>query len=181
MAETPPRRFNLGDALILIAALAVGLALARPALGDFHAGPVQDAVVRGLIYTTPQLLGCSFALTAMGLRRPRPPLKRLARRSGFSSCFAAAIGATLALLAILAYIMFSSAGSRFNNAPIIFRSGLYASLPNGGGYSSLAAMLVLTTQGRLRPHPSWMDRLAFALALAWVALALLSWARMILS
>jgi hypothetical protein len=78
MAETPPRRFNLGDALILIAAVAVGLALARPAVNAFEEGlmgprgSVRYSAMLPSIYASSILLACSLALLALVDRRPRP-------------------------------------------------------------------------------------------------------------
>jgi hypothetical protein len=52
---------------------------------------------------------------------------------------------------------------------------LSLAVPFAGGHSALTAMLILVSQGRLRPHPSWMDRLGFALGIGWVALLMLGW------
>jgi hypothetical protein len=187
MVKTPPRRFNLGDSLILIAGVAAGFALARPAAAFFESspffvdplnpGPGTDAAIsRSLLHATPVLLACSLALLAVSLRRPRPPLRRLARRSGFATCAAGALGAPLVLLVFL-----GQGASTIGGYSEAYTTALASGLPSGVGYLALGAMAVLSMQGRLRPHPSWMDRLGFAAGLGWVALMMLTWAQLYLT
>ena len=104
-ALTVRRWLRLSDAVILIAATAVGFALVRPALSVLKADPVrlmggaaEYAIFYGLLYGTPVLVACSLALVGLSMRRPRPPLRRLAWSPGFVVNAAAVLGVFVLLL-----------------------------------------------------------------------------------
>ena len=169
----PPRhcrRFNLGDAMILVAASALGLALARMYLPRFF--PSFGGVAFGqLIGSTPwsatlsrsdvlvtilvMVLGASILFTLCGtlaflivrLRRPRPPLRDVALQPGVVACWAILIAFCVEQVApsLLVY-------------PV--------AIP--------LAWAALAMSGRWRPEPGWIDRLGRLLGICWIATGLLA-------
>src|SRR5262245_48409691 len=104
---TPKRYFTLVDAIILIAAAAVGLALLRPAfnelkfLGEFMLGKsgwegIAMSFLYRLLYAPPLLIAWSVGTLALSLRQPRPPLHILTRSAGFVVNTAVLVGLLLA-------------------------------------------------------------------------------------
>jgi hypothetical protein len=115
-----PRRFSIGDALILIAGLAAGLALVRATSPEFTPGQLRDAFLSprggwtlwhafgltlelGVILFIPFVAGWTPACLLLQLTGPRPPWRRLRRRPGFVACLIATafVIATLAVAAVL--------------------------------------------------------------------------------
>lgn len=105
------RRFSISDGLILIAAVALGLAGVRgwqnPSWCSyqigFYPGPGAPAsfdrvfvyqLSVGISWTIPFAMALSLAMLAIRLRRPRPSLRRVVRQPGTIAC-AAALAAIL--------------------------------------------------------------------------------------
>ncbi len=102
------RKFNLLDAMILVAATAAGLGLLRMFLagGRFFLGsPFQGRfsyyVQSGIEASYPFLMMWTFALFVLGLRQPRPPVRRLVRQPGMAACAAASLILVVQLLGIV--------------------------------------------------------------------------------
>lgn len=172
-----PRQANLGDAMILILAIAVGLALSLRPLADMaewfamikpayridaalwadalarKLGP-QFLVIQGLV----QLLSCFVApltpaLIVARLRRPRPPLQGLACQPGF-------VASVALCAAALGAVDLSATG--FVAVPPL----LEMTLP---GATVLASWSVLIGTRRWRPEPSWIDRTGRSVGAFWLA------------
>src|SRR4051812_11370433 len=101
MKANADRKITILDGMILVAATAAGLAVARWDLDHFRRSPLAV----GMWTLGP--LSCVFAawsvaLLGLGLRGPRPRLVRLARQPGFVACLvtvvAMMIGGAWALL-----------------------------------------------------------------------------------
>ncbi len=101
MLPTRKRRFSLIDAVALIAATAIGLALQRPALIPLNARNMsfsgrwpwlESGIFHGLIYATPVLFAWSVATLVLSLRQPRPSFRSIARSPGFVMNTAAIAG-----------------------------------------------------------------------------------------
>jgi len=104
MSSRPPRRISLLDAMILIAAMALGLSLQRvytPDLlfalsqeyGQFRLesglGRATAAVLRALLLSLPWGLTLTVAALGIQFRPPRPRLRRLIRQPGPTACLIA--------------------------------------------------------------------------------------------
>jgi hypothetical protein len=93
-----PRRFNLGDALILVAALSVGCLAIRATLPALDAlksdlrrvkspGMRRFLVVQyGLSAFIPYLSAITPAMLILRLRQPRPGLRHVGRQPGMVAC-----------------------------------------------------------------------------------------------
>lgn len=148
------RPFGLGDAMILIVALALGLANTRPVISLIVSiGVLEGAVPPGLfLFLNMVLLIFLFfllpAFLILRLRRPRPPLRSIIGQPGFAACAAAVVlflvSAPLALLV--------PAGRVQEIIPI-------AAVP--------LAWVALIATGRWAPEPSWIDRLGRVLGVMW--------------
>jgi hypothetical protein len=102
------RKFTLLDAMILVAATAAGLGLLQMFLagGRFFQGtPFQGRfssyVLSGIEAIYPFLMMWTFALFVLGLRQPRPPVRRLVRQPGMAACAAASLILVVQLLGIV--------------------------------------------------------------------------------
>src|SRR4051794_17949500 len=162
-----PRKANLGDAMILIVALAVGLALAlRPlsAMGEWYsmirpaqrldAGrwwttvarkmPPQFLLIQGCV----QVASCFVsplipALLVARLRRPRPGLRRIIRQPGFVACVALCLSALIVV-----------DGAYFDL--VLMPPMIGVLLP---GITVLASWIVLRSFRLWEPEAGWIDRL----------------------
>ncbi len=163
------RPFGLGDAMILIVALALGLALAGPGIIVVADGirtiPLKQfrtlagAVSLGRFLNVIVLNFLFFLIPAcliLRIRRPRPTLRALIRQPGFAACAAP-----------VAFVLVSLPLAFF--AP----SGLAGQVIEIGGQvlAALAAPLawvVLIAARRWNPEPSWVDRLGRILGALWM-------------
>jgi hypothetical protein len=169
IARPKPRPFTLGDAMILIIALALGLALARPDIRSIAHGTysvphsairTQTGVVQlGGLYNLVVLSFLFFLLPAfliLRLKRPRPRLRSTMGQPGFAACaapFAVYVGALL-----LSALAPSGAGQRVFE--IAVQVLLAAAVP-------LAWVSLIATR-RWDPEPSWIDRLGRSLGALWM-------------
>src|SRR5689334_5341933 len=113
MRDSRCRSFTLADAMILVAATAVGFGVDRipgwillPELGSRgNAGSraFAYAQVIGLIQlgSVPFLTAWTVALLLIRLRRPRPVLRRCLREPGMVGCCAASVGILVNALWVL--------------------------------------------------------------------------------
>ena len=163
------RPFGLGDAMILIVALALGLALAGPGIIIIADGirtiPLKQfrtlagAVSLGRFLNIIVLNFLFFLIPAcliLRLRRPRPTLRALIRQPGFAAC-AAPVAFFLVSLPLVLF------------AP----SGLAGEVISNGGQvlSAVAAPLAwvsLVATRRWDPEPSWVDRFGRILGALWM-------------
>lgn len=172
-----PRRAGLGDAMILIFALAFGLMLSLRPLADMAGwlamikpayrtdatiwldslarklGP-QFLVIQGVV----QLLSCFVApltpaLIVARLLPPRPPRHDLARQPGFV--------ASIALCATALGSVNLAATGLVTLPPL-----LGMTLP---GATVLASWSVLVGTRSWRPEPGWIDRTGRAVGAFWLA------------
>ncbi len=175
---TPRRNFALVDLLILVAALAAGMALCRPRIRglafDPEAGFLSDpptryplwqvllwpdnVVVVGSAMASMAMLG----LLAVSLRPPRARRRALLRRPGFVACVAGAAAMAANGLEV--------------GAPALFQDALPTGVWNPFdpfwkvriGPSVIAAWLFLAGGGRWRSEAGWIDRAGRLLGLFWI-------------
>lgn len=162
-----PRRFTLLDGMILTAAAGVWFAYAR-VLWRIANPPNRnprrftDPVVArevwlsmGMIVSSAllvALLCLTLAYLLMRLRQPRPSLKALVWQPGMMACLAL-FGVT-AMIAVIETLFHVTENSRAPKLMVL----LY---PIG----ILGAWIFASARGRLRPEPSWIDRLGRGLGI----------------
>jgi hypothetical protein len=181
-------RFGLGDAMILVAATAVGLAATRALVvqGGWHnltmqLGPARVMVLGGppwaewtaeaihlngailAMLATPTAVAWTLAVLALGLRAPRPGRRKLARRPGLVAGLA--ILPTLVAWGAFALGVWLVRGSFVDKVPMVMAAPM--------GLSVLAAWLPLILGRRWRPEPTWTDRLGRLLGIYWIASGLI--------
>jgi hypothetical protein len=163
------RPFGLADAMIVIIALGLGLAIARPALvliaNAVRSDPrwrfqtLDGAVSLGSMLNIVLLNLLFFLLPAfliLRLKRPRPPLRLLIGQPGFAAC-AAPVAVVLVVLP-LSLLAPSGLGQQIIEfaAQVI----VIAAVP-------LAWVFLIATR-RWDPEPSWIDRLGRILGALWM-------------
>ncbi|HEV3166043.1 MAG TPA: hypothetical protein VGZ22_18595 [Isosphaeraceae bacterium] len=169
------RRFTLLDATVLIAATAVGLAMAlqnnEPLRRDLQfvevmlrAGYLDFLTpwrTMGLVLDfTSVLVTWTLALLALRLLPPRPANRELFRQPGIVACFTASIPS----VPIILLSVFLSPSHEAN--PI----GLnYFLLPVVGVFVAVN-LVALALVGGWRHERSWIDRCGLLAGLAWVGL-----------
>jgi hypothetical protein len=179
--DPPCRRFNLGDLMILIAALAPGLARvpAESLVIGFAVSKLpppelwsrewlwEAATGRSWAVTTlagevfnlvvPFLLILPLAQLAFRIRRPRPPMNRALLQPGT----AASVALVLSFLAL-----FELSALGFLPPSPLVRQAV-------GGGSVALAWVVLAISGRWRREPGWIDRTGRLVGAAWATTAVL--------
>jgi hypothetical protein len=166
----PCRKPNLLDAMIVVAALAIGMAFARAVIAE---GPPDLALARiPSRFRTLQIvhdgaLACLDMLTLADLlivlRRPRPGLDEVAGQPGAAACFGAFVFSAplLALISMLANLVRPEFWALF---PLISVAGAF-----GAAYG----FLQLHFFGPWRFDPGWIDRLGRSIAGCWIGLPVL--------
>jgi hypothetical protein len=177
--STGGERFTIADAIALVAAAAIGLALAR-----YHWEQVASVSrggqteYRGWVYRGALLvLPFSAALAWSRSRRPWRPSRRLVREPGAVALLATAVS-LLAILTdeALSWTLPGPPGTRRLSGPWrppVGPAGMLALVP---GPAVLAAWATQWLGGRWRIRPGWIDRFGIALGMTWIVLFLLrSW------
>lgn len=173
MTPRSPRNFTILDGMILVAAVACGFALRRAMTGDY--GGVFEPLnwlgrnAREPLWAVlPFLMTLTPAVLLIGLRRPRPVLRRLARQPGMAACCAAMLPMTVTL-AGMAQVNWlrdpKSAGD-----PMVWLESAFAVAEGGAltGIWVLAAWLVLAIGSRRRAERGWIDRLGRLVGIGWL-------------
>jgi hypothetical protein len=158
--------------MILVAATAVGLALARAYFREyFLARPIREhgwlrwTIVAGslqFIYFLPVLSSWTVALVALRLRRPRPRLRSLALRPGWLATCSAVTGLLLGALTLVVKHQ-KGVGGWLKVELFAYPIGVAV----GAGWVNLLVC------GRWRPEPEWIDRLGRAVGSCWIAMTFL--------
>jgi hypothetical protein len=173
------RRFGLGDAMILIAAIAAALSWLRKPL-EYRLTFISDGrIIDNLRPST--LVGAAFAATlglgvlAIRLRPPRPCGREWKHRPGFVACVAATAGCLAKLVALL--VWGASENYRFESwyVPSILGQLIEpAAMAVAGGW------LTLWLAGMWRRERTWIDNLGIIVGLSWFALEVFAWAALCL-
>ncbi len=198
MRSPEPRRCTLLDAMALVAATAIGFALARTyslvlvgnELTRFPAVPrVLLTIWAYILATLPVPAMWSIALFGLSLRRPRPDLRRLVRQPGFVASGAVTLVCAIRLVGFLTLVV-RTLGNRFYmlslsvfdaftvtvpypgpvNVATIHNSAYFAASAFGISTAVAAAWLLLAVSGRWRSEPGWLDRLGRGLGAYWIAI-----------
>ncbi len=178
MPTSPPRKFGLFDAMILVAATALGALSLRlfevhglellTLYHGFYPGYEATAYLGiALRFAGPWFAAFSVALLLIRLRGSRRRLARLMRQPGTTACVAAT--AILALEATLAAIDIAIMGVP-PGEDVHFKLLPMCVMAPGAGV--LAVWLVQALGRRWRPERSWIDRSGRALGTCWIVVLL---------
>jgi hypothetical protein len=183
------RKPTLLDAMILIIAVAVGLALARYPLGynlprlpvatatiapfapagAAGTAPIHQAispVVRVSAYVYPSVLTLTIATLVLRFIPPRPSVRRILRQPGAVGCAVAVFCCLLILPDRIPQIL-SWRGKGNLDSRDFFNLSLSTSRMTGLAVAS--AWLALALGGRWRAERTWVDWLGQVMAGAWIA------------
>jgi hypothetical protein len=192
MSTAPRRPFSLLDAMVLVAATAVGLGAARGMhdilrdATDMDTPRLADPVGRSLLEAArwsalgyPLIVAWTLALVLLLFlsRRFRPSFKSLLERPGPTACAAAAMALAIQTINVitLAVVLMANNGTVFPSA-VTARFLVLAVTPYLGvnlGMPRLAVTVAwtgLALSGRWQPEPNWLDRAGRLIGLAWVVL-----------
>jgi hypothetical protein len=176
MRENPPRRFKLGDAMVMVAAVTPGLVLirigARLGLFEVEKGP---PLARQLVEFLNVGGGCLLAglvpaVLVLGLYWAHPPWREAAQGLGLVACFVAVAAAILPLIWFAGRVLtesrlpYPSYSVPFGNA--------FERWMSTAGQMVLGVWIALALQGRWRPKPTWTDRAGCVLGACFVLIYL---------
>ncbi|MEW4568218.1 hypothetical protein AB1L88_10150 [Tautonia sp. JC769] len=175
------RQVQVADALILVAATAIGLAWGRESLGVAISGEGVGLLAREFDAPRPmtfaerlrqftmgaaRLLACgSIAVLIVRLRPPRPRRARLISQPG---TVAAAVTAAYLLVVAAGFVLAVVIRAKYK--PTWSDYAGQAVPPYEIAQAIGAVWLVLAFAGRWRPERCWIDRLGIAIGLAWIGL-----------
>jgi hypothetical protein len=199
MPDTPQtRRFHLLDGMALIAATAIGFAIARAYALEVlnnNLGP-YPVLPRALLTIWAYILAAlpipvmwSIAVFLLHLRRPRPRLRLLADQPGFAACGAVALVAAIRLIGFL-MLLARTIGNRYYtvsldvfdsfsvtvsypgpvNSATIQNSAYFAVSAFSISAAVAAAWLLLAVGGHWRSESHWLDRLGRVLGAYWIGI-----------
>jgi hypothetical protein len=176
MLGEPSRRFTVLDAMALVAAVGIGLALARAYQWSMDSANAAGGVtftypLRIRWFGRPAPLLASLTLTLIALRfvGPRPRYRRLVGSPGFAACFAPALG--LAITGLTALMDIGTKYLGYSRSPIYFhflamRSVTFAAPSVAGAWVTLA---LLGRWYRQRDR-DWVDLGGIVVGVAWLML-----------
>jgi hypothetical protein len=187
------RRPNLGDAMILIVAAALAMAITK----QVDARPPFDLIGQDIIsafgsrsmeatlwfvkWISPWLVTLAGALLVIRCRQPRPRLRRIWRQPG-------ALASTLGILALIfvglvslgrpAFLFFILLLGSFpgpNTHPPMRLADILGEATSYGGTLILGSWITLALAGRFRREPGWIDGLGILVGSCWITAHLISW------
>jgi hypothetical protein len=169
------RRFTIADGMILVAAMAAGLALARAGPMEWMAwtGSGWFGKARRLLHGSATLFAAmmSLGLIIVRLRRPRPRLVRVMRQPGMVASCAAAVALAVTALGWTSYDVIHTGGWSARDSIARYCRIHGAKFGPAVG----AAWLGLWFAGRWRPERGWIDRAGRALGVFWLVSLLFAW------
>jgi hypothetical protein len=190
MRTLPRRKFTRLDAVLLVAApvpaLLAFLAVCPrgyPSLDFENFFNIISSLRTCLVLISFPVAAWTLAVWLLGLRQPRPPLRRRLRQPGVAACTAA-----LVVLAIRAVNFALVGGMRLVDEPDIRRSfsvavnvityynlDRMALVPSEVGCAVAAVWAFLALRGWWRAESSWIDRLGRFLGLFWLGTVPFGW------
>jgi hypothetical protein len=189
VTRQPERRFSLLDAMILIAATAVGLAIARrwtqladvtrlflsPDEGPL---PVLASLTRRIVLSWPVVAMWTLALVALRLRRPRPRGRRLFAPAGVVACLVAAVvmGLEFAQVVFIEtedWIQYPHPRHTAARWGEFEYRAIHTTATTSIGMAVAAAWVALALARRWRSERSWIDGAGRVVGSLWILLLLL--------
>jgi hypothetical protein len=194
------RRFLLSDAIMLVVATAVGLAVVRPYYATMKlldwVPPIPSAApfngwIKGLwgclVLAAPLAMAWTLAILGLRFRRPRDRWSRLVRQPGLVAGLMAAL--VLAWRLVGFAIMCVRVDGQKNLSILTVRHGALSGYWGGWpppyllfetdhyldtmatiGVAVASSWILMLASGRWRPERSWIDRAGRALGWFWIAI-----------
>jgi hypothetical protein len=159
------RRLTIADGMILVAAIALGLAAVQASLRTMRPWTNRAARVAYWILGPSSCVAMAAVagLLVVRLRGPHPPWRRLARQPGLVAAIAAVVG-------LLPGAAWSAILLRFR-AGVALRFNFtewWMLLVDFVPAVVLGSWLALALSGRWRAEPGWIDRAGRLLAVYWI-------------
>ncbi len=186
------RRFQLIDALVMLAATSIGIALVRlydreegyyffspepvvtsPLLAGPKHVPLTTRFFWGACVVAPSVVMWTLATIVLGFRQPRHRLRRLFRQPGMAGCTAALLVPSVFLMTNLVSML--QVGGEFEGTDVGYwfpQAIREAYVVVGCSVAAVWLNLILTV--KWIPEPNWIDRLGRILAVYWITVGLLS-------
>lgn len=166
MPPRPARRFTMGDAMFLVAATAVGLAMARAYDPDFTAARPAGFVRRS--WGAPACLTAPWAIALIGLRAagPRERPRLLLRGPGMAACCALTLALLIATVLNVTHEIGRGGAGPGRASDRLFNSAWYNAadlIPWAIG----GAWFTLWKYGGRAPLADWIERAGCAIGLYW--------------
>jgi hypothetical protein len=180
-----PRPFGLTDAMILVVAVAAGLSVNRlnwAGFVDRWRQPIDahDSIETFLALVAPQLAAGTIATLVLRMRNPRPSFRRIAREPGSAACTVA----LAAFVVIACWVgLITAMGRSVEFSEHLTKAGVHtygsaALYPLSGrilvaygdriAFAIAGAWLAVCLSGRWRPEPTWLDRLGRTMGWLWL-------------
>ena len=176
------RPFTIGDAMVLIAALAAGFAWTAAAWKQFQPGEFYSPHPWGrawqtIILANVGVLPCLLALTVgtfvVRVRQPRPPWRWVARQPGTTAC----LGVLICLASTVPLMAVWSMGQirrnpglqiEFHEQTAITLLEVMSTMAAPLGIFVFMTWLLLAIQRGWRGERTWIDRLGRFVGTAWI-------------
>lgn len=179
MRDSRYRPFTIADAMILVAATAIGFGVDRipnwivfPDLGTrgnagSRAFTYSQAISQIQLGSVPFLTAWTIAFPALRLRRPRPAIRRCLREPGMVACCGASVGVLVNALWVLVLTL------AFYPDPTVdffYRSNDVKVYAVQVGFAVIGSWTGLVLIRGWTPIPCWIDRLGRVLGLLWISM-----------
>jgi hypothetical protein len=185
----PRRSFTLLDAMVLVAATAIGLAAARglhKPIWSMTSMSVESglysaislAVARWIVIALPMAWAWTITLSLLGLRGFQTGRRAPLILPGSAACGAATIAMAIEminLLAVLSAIVIWGGMSRPRMGWLIAELIVEIDMPGVAtpGLAVTIAWVALAVSRRWQPEPSWIDRAGRLMGWGWIGLMIL--------
>lgn len=174
MRPASSRPFRMSDAMIFLAAFALGFGLMRmcwPRDAPFspHGVRAWGNATAGAV-----MIPLTFATLILGLRGPRPARVRLYSRPGMAACCAGSVAIVVGVCPVIfswLHVHFTAPDQEWGVLEFARSFWFIYELPIGPAVA--ATWLALILSGRWRPRRGWLDRLGRFIGWFWIAFALL--------
>ncbi len=176
MPGNPSRKFTVMDAMVLVAAVAIGLAAERAYQASIESARSASAGaitfpfrIRWFVRPAPLLASLTLALFALRLHRPRPRYRRLVGSPGFAACYAAAMGLAFATLTFINGFVTGYLG--YNRQEVYLHYLTLQSITFAAP-AVAAVWIALALLGRWRRHPArdWIEVSGIVIGFGWLVL-----------
>jgi hypothetical protein len=179
MREYHCRGFTIADAMILVAATAIGFGvdcisnwIVFPDLGArgnaaSRAFTYSQAIGKIQLGSVPFLTTWTIAFPALRLRRPRRAIRRCFREPGMVACCAASVGVLINALwiLVLAFAYYPDPTVEF-----FYRGNDITVYAVHVGFAVIGSWTGLVLVRGWTPIPCWIDRLGRVLGLLWISM-----------
>jgi hypothetical protein len=177
----PRRRFNMADAMVMIAATAIAFAFVQfqglPWIlaekwfppDDGILRPPEDGDLAALISSF--LIPWTVALFFLRLNRPRPSRRHLFMRPGFVACAIASAMMVFLCLDEYRQFVFAYRSLMAPNVQHLVALNYRISV----SFATAALWVLMAACGRWHAEPSWIDRAGRAVGTLWIILIPIRW------